>query len=368
SNLAHFFTTRLLESSSSNNQNQRDANTVYGWPASRIFLLGFSHGGTVALDFALFSPITNLGGVISISAGLVDGVYEGLGGLEGVLKRMEWNRECRVLVTVGSTDEVLEIEGLKKQISRLKSHAADAKQVELLVVPGKGHAMPRTEFEMRAIMTFFGKHLALRNMALESMADVTALQSSICPPIATAISPDNFNEDIEAREAPTKAGDNAKGTLKLTVHVSRTAEDSARSKYVVWRGRRENRNQHVWAFTSVLPQTKIRDAQICPFVIVNQEPSSHRRNPKESQTAHGVNSGIISDELQNEATIHGFARFHNRVVLPPFDLRFTFQSFAIVWPANRMFKVPLRMIKLLDRLQQRPTITWYASRHLIPDR
>lgn len=43
-----------------------------GFEPSRIFLFGFSQGGTVALDLALFGQIRNLGGVISISGYLLE--------------------------------------------------------------------------------------------------------------------------------------------------------------------------------------------------------------------------------------------------------------------------------------------------------
>lgn len=43
-----------------------------GFDPSRIFLFGFSQGGTVALDVALFGDIRNLGGVVSISGYLLD--------------------------------------------------------------------------------------------------------------------------------------------------------------------------------------------------------------------------------------------------------------------------------------------------------
>lgn len=43
-----------------------------GFDASRIFLFGFSQGGTVALDTALFGDIRNIGGVVSISGYLLE--------------------------------------------------------------------------------------------------------------------------------------------------------------------------------------------------------------------------------------------------------------------------------------------------------
>ena len=71
-----------------------------GFEAPRIFLFGFSQGGTVALDIALFgSEIRNLGGVISISGYLLEEqrtdkiIGNGYGGY--------------ILITQGEKDQVI---------------------------------------------------------------------------------------------------------------------------------------------------------------------------------------------------------------------------------------------------------------------
>ncbi|KAJ3216460.1 hypothetical protein HDU67_009415 [Dinochytrium kinnereticum] len=47
--------------------------------------------------------------------------------------------------------------------------------LSLLVIDGKGHSMPKSEKEMRGIMEFLAKNLAIRNLALEAMPDVYEL-------------------------------------------------------------------------------------------------------------------------------------------------------------------------------------------------
>ncbi|KAI8852492.1 hypothetical protein BC829DRAFT_64878 [Chytridium lagenaria] len=42
----------------------------------------------------------------------------------------------------------------------------------LAIIDGKKHDMPKTAGEMRHIMEFFAKNLALRNLAMEAMPDV----------------------------------------------------------------------------------------------------------------------------------------------------------------------------------------------------
>lgn len=44
---------------------------VYGWKPSRIFILGYAQGGTVAMDVGLHVN-TRIGGIVCASGGLVD--------------------------------------------------------------------------------------------------------------------------------------------------------------------------------------------------------------------------------------------------------------------------------------------------------
>ncbi|KAG2218779.1 hypothetical protein INT45_000316 [Circinella minor] len=140
--------------------------TDCGFEASRIFLFGFSQGGTVALDIALFgSEIRNLGGVISISGYLLEEqrtdkkIGNGYGGY--------------ILVTQGEKDQVIgnRNQGEKKfkEIQRLCSPDAITSQV---FISNKDHTMANSSAEWRIIHTFFAERMPRRNLQLESMSDI----------------------------------------------------------------------------------------------------------------------------------------------------------------------------------------------------
>ncbi|TPX55645.1 hypothetical protein PhCBS80983_g05173 [Powellomyces hirtus] len=132
------------------------------WPARNIFLFGFSQGGAAVVDVALFGPVGPLGGAVSVSGWPNEASYG------GTLPRV--NGEVKVLVTQGDGDDV--VGEWRKEAAFLNRVIGTNGSLTTHVVPGKGHSMPMEAGEMRAIMTFFGAHLVLRNLALENMADV----------------------------------------------------------------------------------------------------------------------------------------------------------------------------------------------------
>ncbi|KAI8913174.1 Alpha/Beta hydrolase protein [Entophlyctis helioformis] len=148
-----------------------------GWPAERVFLLGFSQGGSMALDVALLgvrsngSPL-NLGGVVSVSGWLDERSYEN-GSLGDGERTVGGRGRTHLLVTQGPKDEGMDIvtrmPRCKKVLRRL---VASDEHLSVVLVNGKGLAMPQSKEEMTAIMSFFSKHLYLRNLALEAMSDV----------------------------------------------------------------------------------------------------------------------------------------------------------------------------------------------------
>ncbi|ORY93081.1 Alpha/Beta hydrolase protein [Syncephalastrum racemosum] len=136
-----------------------------GFDASRIFLFGFSQGGTVALDQALFGDIRNLGGVVSISGYLLEEeasqkpIGNGYGGY--------------ILITQGDKDATIgnkrTAEDRFKTVQKMCSSTAITSQV---FIPGKDHAMPASKQEWQTIHTFFAERMPRRNLELENMADV----------------------------------------------------------------------------------------------------------------------------------------------------------------------------------------------------
>ncbi|KAI8140014.1 Alpha/Beta hydrolase protein [Fennellomyces sp. T-0311] len=136
-----------------------------GFEPSRIFLFGFSQGGTVALDTALYGSIRNLGGVVSISGYLLEEqradkkIGDGYGGY--------------ILVTQGEKDSVIgnraKAEKRFQEIQRLCSANALTSQV---FISNKDHTMANSPGEWRVIHTFFAERMPRRNLQLENMSDV----------------------------------------------------------------------------------------------------------------------------------------------------------------------------------------------------
>ncbi|CEG73761.1 hypothetical protein RMATCC62417_09080 [Rhizopus microsporus] len=134
------------------------------WNPPNIFLFGFSQGGTVALDIALFGKVRNLGGIISISGYLLEE--------QSTDSRIDEGYPGYILITQGERDETMNkpiAETKFKQIKKLCSSSAEVSQA---FIPNKGHTMPSTEQEWRLIHTFFGKNMPRRNIELENMSGV----------------------------------------------------------------------------------------------------------------------------------------------------------------------------------------------------
>nr|KAJ3418421.1 hypothetical protein HK105_008339 [Polyrhizophydium stewartii] len=127
-----------------------------GWPAERVFLLGFAQGGAAALDAALLG--TRPG---------ADSAPLQVGGVT----------RPHVLVTAGERDETVAVSRVPALVAALRGLVAAPAQVAHEVVAGKPLAMPQSAGEMRAIVRFFADHLHLRNLALEAMADVYEIKT-----------------------------------------------------------------------------------------------------------------------------------------------------------------------------------------------
>ncbi|KAJ3185422.1 hypothetical protein HDU87_000041 [Geranomyces variabilis] len=150
------------------------------WPARNVFLLGFSQGGAAAMDVALFGGLgssggssgvssSSLGGTISISGWPSEASYAG-----SSLPKL--NPGQKILVTQGDRDDV--VDNWKSEAEFWKRALTGNGHLAVQIIPGKGHSMPTGAVEMRAIMSFLGPNLVLRNLALESMADVYEVKTS----------------------------------------------------------------------------------------------------------------------------------------------------------------------------------------------
>ncbi|KAI8897480.1 Phospholipase/carboxylesterase/thioesterase [Globomyces pollinis-pini] len=105
-----------------------------GWPPERVFLLGFSNGGTISLDLLLSGQIDNksinLGGVISISGWLFNNY-------------LQESQPCKVpiCITQGKNDQTLS----QQLIAKKKSQVVKAfTKSDCIEISGKGHTMPNT--------------------------------------------------------------------------------------------------------------------------------------------------------------------------------------------------------------------------------
>ncbi|KAJ8325471.1 hypothetical protein BDV3_001274 [Batrachochytrium dendrobatidis] len=150
-----------------------------GWPAERVFLLGFSQGGIMALDVALMGswPDTytsempralELGGVVSISGWIDMDRYDSSNtSINGrVVKKTS------VLVTQGISDGAFDMKLFESKKSVLRRFVETEDQLQVGVIAGKGHTMPQSQEEMRIIMGWFARVLWLRNLALEALPDI----------------------------------------------------------------------------------------------------------------------------------------------------------------------------------------------------
>ncbi|KAG2173282.1 hypothetical protein INT43_004656 [Umbelopsis isabellina] len=132
---------------------------------SNIFFFGFSQGGTVALDQVMFGPHKSLGGVVSVSGYLLE---------EQANEKVTGEKyKGNILVTQGDNDRTVGTkQAASKKLDIIKKYCDPSAKVSHFFVPGKDHAMPKSQLEWRAIHTFFSINLARRNIELENMSDV----------------------------------------------------------------------------------------------------------------------------------------------------------------------------------------------------
>ncbi|ETV90788.1 hypothetical protein H310_14458 [Aphanomyces invadans] len=126
---------------------------VYNWPLHRIFLMGFGHGGTVALHVAAACR-QRLGGVVSVSGALLRPTCALTSATPGLML----HSTCDPLIL---TDV---FQATATAMPLVKTKCFDYFPIGL-----------SNQDEMRAIMQFYDENLYLRNLALEQQADVFEL-------------------------------------------------------------------------------------------------------------------------------------------------------------------------------------------------
>ncbi|CAI5723734.1 hypothetical protein KXD40_000704 [Peronospora effusa] len=147
----------------------------YSWSYSRLFVFGFSQGACVAFHLAMTLPRdVRLGGMVLVSGGAIAGPHLSSSSSQGGAAATP------MLQVTGAADDVYPAalaEQSRREFKRRYSQEAAIKLFTSLVRPGKGHAMIDSREDMQQVMSFFSKHLYLRNIALENRSDVIELQT-----------------------------------------------------------------------------------------------------------------------------------------------------------------------------------------------
>ncbi|KAI9142354.1 Alpha/Beta hydrolase protein [Paraphysoderma sedebokerense] len=134
----------------------------YSYQPSSIFLLGYDQGATTAMDVGLYSSLS-IGGIVSIGGVILERKEE-----------IKVNEDTKFLMVYGEDDDVIDPDEEIEKISKLKKKFQLS--IETVTLKNKNHGMPNNKTQWTPIMTFFGKNLKLRNLALESMSDVMELK------------------------------------------------------------------------------------------------------------------------------------------------------------------------------------------------
>lgn len=122
----------------------------------------------MALDMVLSCPrLKNCGGVVAISGDIRNNVM------------CKGDISAPILITIGEKDEAIPPMTLISKVSKLRNTMQNKDFIKLEIVPGKDHSMPKSELEMRKIMSFFSKNLSLRNLKMEAMSGVYEVKMAL---------------------------------------------------------------------------------------------------------------------------------------------------------------------------------------------
>ena len=139
-------------------------NRNHGWARRDVYLLGFSQGGTVALDIALnLSHPTALGGVVSVSGAPFP---------HHIATPPRAQESTPTLVTLGTRDDRVPLRDTIAAMVRLQQQHPDATKGWGSKTFPRGHCMINSEQETRAVMELLGGRFRLRNIAMEEHPDV----------------------------------------------------------------------------------------------------------------------------------------------------------------------------------------------------
>ncbi|KAF6264330.1 Alpha/Beta hydrolase protein [Scenedesmus sp. NREL 46B-D3] len=154
------------------------------WQPHQVQVLGFSQGGTVALELARHCRGSQrLGGVVAVSAALLEEQleqhYTAIGSLSKICGGSSSSSSSSsdsaepgtdVLITHGDRDDVVPRNLVERTVGMLRQAGCE---VQLQLLPGKGHGMISGPAEMRACMAFWAARLRVRpQQAGESYVEV----------------------------------------------------------------------------------------------------------------------------------------------------------------------------------------------------
>jgi len=127
----------------------------FGWPARRVFLLGYMQGGVVALDLAVHASESRLGGVVSVCGHLPPDLLPSPTAM-GV--------QTPVLVIAGTRDDHAPVAVARHSFDALRNLMGHDVPAKLTEIEGRAIGSQR---EMRPLMEFFAANLELHTAALE---------------------------------------------------------------------------------------------------------------------------------------------------------------------------------------------------------
>ncbi len=131
------------------------------WIPERVFLLGFSAGGSLAMEICrmwMNAGRLPLGGAVCVAGGIQTE-------LETVgipCSSSQRSKPTDVLIIIGDNDE-----SYPKEAALLSKQLYHPSNVQLHVQKGKGHSMLGTKYEMQSIMEFFSQRLVRRLVSME---------------------------------------------------------------------------------------------------------------------------------------------------------------------------------------------------------
>lgn len=146
-----------------NDANHKDVSESTTWIPERIFLFGFSAGGSLAMEMCrmwMNAGRLPLGGAICVAGGIQTEMK-----LLGMTKSNRQSKPTDVLIIAGERDEAY-----PKESALLSKQLYQPSNVQLHFQKGKGHSMIGSKDEMQLIMEFLSKRLVRRLVSMEGLS------------------------------------------------------------------------------------------------------------------------------------------------------------------------------------------------------